>query len=297
MDSSDGFQSSFRDGDSLALIAGVSVTQDASRGGTNIFSARDTFYTVNSKLRTKRVSNATVNDATSASFIEPAGYEELLGLLWRHGLIIIEAPRDSGKRLLGVRLLSDCQERLAQDGRHLNGLHYIKMGWQEINAWHLPKEPGSCYLLDLSGSTDEPPTLEFGEDLAQDADSARYDGVYLVVLATPDVWSGCKGATSSLTRSFSPPPAGEIVKRHLQSKFGVSNYEEWLRVEDIRELIARIESPSEAAELAEEIAKNSHLNNLPEAVAEVLDKFGSWRKHLSKWFREHEDVPARAAML
>ncbi|WP_405429449.1 hypothetical protein [Micromonospora sp. NBC_00617] len=273
------------------------VTQDAGGGGTNIFSARDTIYTVNSKLRTKRISDTTIKEATSSSFIKPAGYEDLLGLLWRHGLIILEAPPDKGKHLLGVRLLSDCQERLTQAGRRLNGLHYIKMGWQEINAWHLPKEPGTCYLLDLSGSSDEPPTLEFGEDLAQDADNARYDGVYLVVLATSDVWSQCRGATGGLTQSFSPPPASQIVERHLQSKFEVANYEEWLSVRDIQELISRIGSPSEAAELAEEIAENWRRDNFAEAVSEVLDKFGSWRKHLSKWFKEHEDVPARAAML
>ncbi|NLU79116.1 hypothetical protein HCA58_12160 [Micromonospora sp. HNM0581] len=281
----------------LGRFARNFVAQDAGKGGTNIFSARDTIYTVNSRLRTKRISDVTIKEAASSFFIKPSSYDDLQGLLWRHGLIILEAPRGKGKHLLGVRLLSDCQERLRQDGRHLNGLHYIKMGWQEINAWHLPKEPGSCYLLDLSGSTDEPPTLEFGEDLARDADNARYDGVYLVVLATSDVWSECKAATHTLTRSFSPPPAREIVRRHLQSKFQVANYEEWLSVGDIQELISRIESPSEAAELAEEIAKNGHRENLTEAAAEVLDKFGSWRKHLSKWFKEHEDVPARAAML
>ncbi|MBP1784842.1 hypothetical protein J3R08_004692 [Micromonospora sp. HB375] len=276
-------------------ILGPSISQQVSPGGAAIVSARDTLISIGAQLRTKQISDEVVKEARSSYFILPSEYDDLLETLWCHGLLVIEAPPGKGKRALGVRMLSDCQARLSRESKPARGLHYIKMGWQEIDAWQMPKTPGRCYLLDLTGSTDEKPTREFGQELVRDSDEARYDGVYLVVLATPDVWDACKPVTSKVTRSFTPPAARQVLESHLQWKFQLSGYERWLDDNGVQDLVNSLEHLNEAAELAEEIARNWQ-REFAEALSDVLDKFGSWTNHLSSWF-EGKSVFDRATMV
>jgi len=274
---------------------GPSISQEVSPGGAAILSARDTVISIGARLRTKQISDEDVEEARSSYFLLPSEYDDLLEVLWRHGLLVIEAPSGKGKRALGVRILSDCQARLIRESKPARGLHHIKMGWQEIDAWQMPKVPGRCYLLDLTGSTDEKPTREFAQELVRDSDEARYDGVYLVVLATPDVWDGCKSVTSKVTRSFTSPAACEVLAFHLQRRFKLTGYERWLDDNGIQSLVSSTERLGEAAELAEEIARNRN-REFAEALNDVLDKFGSWTNHLSSWF-EGKSVSDRATMV
>ncbi len=190
-----------------------------------------------------------------------------------------------------------CQEKLSANNQRLGGVEYIKVGWQDLSDWRPPKSPRTCYLLDLTGSTDDIPTQEFGEDLVRDADSERYNGIYLVVLTTPEVWSKCRTVTGVVTRGFTQPAASEILEKRLRLKLAVPAAQRWLDSLGIKELIERIVHPSEAADLADEISRNSNRLNFDEAVAEVIDKFGSWKNYLRRWFDDHKDVPDRAAML
>ncbi|MEU1398690.1 hypothetical protein ABZ403_21850 [Micromonospora zamorensis] len=170
------------------------------------------------------------------------------------------------------------------------------MDWEEINAREIPKVPGTCYLLDVSQG-DERPQSEFGEDLLQDSDYNRYDGVFLIVTTTPEVWDECRTTTLGVTRQVSAPVSREVAERRLQ-EFAVDGRDAgWLSDERFTLLVNRIVKPSDAVALVNSIFDSSRYADIEEAKHAVLDEFQSWRAYLSKWFSDHESVAERAAMI
>jgi len=238
-----------------------------------------------------------VRNATGRHFVEPENYADLKTTLWRYGTVVLKAPHGSGKTALAVRLLAECQERLAQQNKPQGGIFRIKMGWRDLEDREMPQSPGRCYLLDLSGSGDDLPSADFGDVLLQKADDGRYSGIYLAVLVTAEVWRKCQAVADKVTRIVSAPPAEKVVERHLRWKFSLSNYQEWLDDLSFIELISRIERPLEAEELAEEIARNVNRSDVREARKEVLDRFKAWKGYLSTWFENNKKVQDRATMI
>ncbi|WP_157751716.1 hypothetical protein [Actinoplanes derwentensis] len=171
------------------------------------------------------------------------------------------------------------------------------MGWEELLARELPRIPGTSYLLDLTDSTDEKPSTDFGEDLIKDAPRGREEGVFLVVLVTPDVWTECSFVTKSNTPILRLATAAEIAKRLLIVKHQLNDVDDWLMDERINNILSGIEHPGDAMRLADAISLNFRRHDKEKAKLEVLDEFKNWSSHLSIWFSEHPQQADRAALI
>ncbi|MFD2764277.1 hypothetical protein [Micromonospora eburnea] len=195
-----------------------------------------------------------------------------------------------------MRLLSYCQKKLDEEGKPAGGSWLLRTGWEEIAAREIPSAPGASYLLDVSQS-DDIPKAEFGEDLIRDSDFNRYDGVFLVVITTPEVWQECHGVTAIVTRDVPVPDPYAVTMERLQTITDDNRYESWLADLSFQALVTRLKQPSEAVALAKSISSALQREDAEEAKQSVLDEFQSWRSYLTTWFKKHDSVPERAALV
>ena len=207
------------------------------------------------------------------------------------GIIVLLGDRDTGRRTSGIKLLAECPR--------VNRLFELYPDWDRPNVAQIPCEPGTGYLLDLTGAQSSLDEI-FHRRLAEYAAAARDAGSLLVVIADAQVWGNgvATGTASAIeVRTHERPDALEVARRRIaaeeEEKEGRSV---WLDEGEsgFAGLIQRESSPERALELAEIILAASGPWD-----TSGLDRFHGWEKKIQSWFGEEgeDQVDPRAVRI
>ncbi|MEU6646186.1 hypothetical protein ABZ863_27075 [Saccharomonospora sp. NPDC046836] len=206
-------------------------------------------------------------------------------------LVIVGAPH-TGRRTAAVHLLNEVRPRNvpSNDSRMIRE---FDVDWSTPDTRLIRATSGGDYLLDLSDE-DDVVTPKFVDALVGLNDNLNEAKARLVVLATHTIWSDPSGAASSIMRELGQPDAHEVLRRHVEWRTADEAMRNRITQDQVREAIATLTKPADAAALARVVATVEEPEALHKAVAQIAAWPSFLRKHFDQIPRGIDDL-ARVA--
>lgn len=279
--------------DSAAIIAEMK----ASGHGQNYFARGDMNFisTSHGLARADRIQPYNLEGA-ARNLVRPQRYDDAFGVLLNNRVVILSGGAGSGRNTVAKALFHHINQKRQESPDPMPPVTVRELipDWVDPDVEYLPPSRVSGYILELTRAGDTRPSLGFGQDLLEHAETLRKEDSYLALLTTEDEWHECALATSSITIPVVAPPAEDVVSHLLEHHYLKPSRTPYLKKEPFASILASDVSPENAVELAEAIANSE--GDL-ESLFQVAERFQGWRQYLLNWFEVNPEIGVRARLI
>lgn len=219
-------------------------------------------------------------------FVPPRQREQLdvaAGYLKSDGIVVLNAPRGTGRRTVALKLLVDQLRTEIVD---------LEPEWDKPDVKLLPTEPVG-YILHLSGLSENERRLDFTQDLIKYGRDSLDHGRLLIVLVTPSDWTG-DWATKLPTVKLTSPDSRALVEQELKQararRIDHSQAPDQLDLLDHESLgpIWKSNPPAAEAVRLAGMLEGAAADDVPG----IVDEFTGWHDYIEEVFKGSNGKPA-----